>query len=240
MRPLNEVRLGVCEAFFAEGCEPAVAAAVKNAIASLQDHGAHVIPLNFPNMHLGIACYYTIATAEASSNLARFDGVRYGYRTRQPVDIHEMYTMSRGDSFGAEVKRRIMLGTFTLSSGYYDAYYLKALKVRSLIRKDFENAFEQVDAIVSPVAPTTAFAIGAKFSDPLAMYLGDVYTILANLAGLCAISLPCGLDPHGLPIGLQLMARSFGEETLLAIAHQYQCLTEHHAAAPPIAAATTR
>jgi aspartyl-tRNA(Asn)/glutamyl-tRNA(Gln) amidotransferase subunit A len=238
--PLQGVRLGICDEYFGEGCDSDVRDAVKRAIVLLEKNGAEIVAVAMPHMKLGIACYYTIATAEASSNLARFDGVRYGYRTRHPVDIHELYAMSRGDAFGAEVKRRIMLGTFALSSGYYDAYYLKALKVRNLIMRDFEKAFEKADAIVSPVTPTTAFIAGEKATDPLAMYLEDVYTIAANLAGLCAISVPCGTDRAGLPIGLQLMARPFGEEKLLAVAHQYQLLTDHHGATPPIADAAVR
>jgi aspartyl-tRNA(Asn)/glutamyl-tRNA(Gln) amidotransferase subunit A len=184
-------------------------------------------------MKYAIACYYLIATAEASSNLARYDGVHYGHRTEHPEDIIDLYAASRGEGFGNEVKRRIMLGTYALSAGYYDAYYLKALKVRTLIKGDFDRAFEKVDLIVSPVSPTTAFALGEKIDDPLAMYLADIYTISANLAGICAISFPCGFDDQNLPVGLQLMGPHFSEEHLLAIAQQYQLRTEHHTRLPP-------
>ncbi|MCA9253201.1 MAG: Asp-tRNA(Asn)/Glu-tRNA(Gln) amidotransferase GatCAB subunit A, partial [Phycisphaerales bacterium] len=180
----------------------------------------------------GIACYYLIATAEASSNLARYDGVHYGHRSEKAGDIVEMYSASREEGFGAEVKRRIMLGTYALSSGYYDAYYLRAMKVRTLLRRDLENAFKKVDVICSPVTPSTAFKIGEKTSDPLAMYLADVYTITANLAGIPAMSVPCGFDSAGLPIGLQLMGPAFSEAMLLNVAHQYQLNTEHHKRVP--------
>jgi len=201
---------------------------VRSAIAEMEGAGARTVSIHLPHMKFGVACYYIIATAEASSNLARFDGVHYGHRTARPTDAIDVYSSSRGEGFGAEVKRRIMLGTYVLSSGYYDAYYLKALKVRTLIKRDFEAAFQQCDVIASPVAPTTAFAVGEKTEDPLAMYLGDIYTISANLAGLCAMSLPCGFDAKGLPIGLQFMGPAFGEETLLAAAHQFQLLTDYH------------
>jgi len=230
-RPLRGTRLGVSAEYFGEGLDAEVRRAVEAAIEFMHEAGAKVIPIDLPHTKYAIACYYIIAPAEASSNLARFDGVHYGYRTATPADIFDLYASSRGEGLGAEVKRRIMLGTYALSSGYYDAYYLKAMKVRTLIKRDFDRAFEGVDAIVSPVSPTTAFRVGEKSDDPLAMYLSDIYTISANLAGICGISLPCGFDAKGLPIGLQLMGPPFGEEKLLAIAHQYQLRTDHHTAA---------
>lgn len=231
-RPIKGLRLGIADEYFGEGLSASVRQAVTAAIAAMQAAGAQTVPVHLPHMKYGVACYYIIATAEASSNLARFDGVHYGHRTAKPADALDVYASSRGESLGAEVKRRIMLGTYVLSSGYYDAYYLKALKVRTLIKRDFEAAFQSCDLIASPVAPTTAFPIGEKSQDPLAMYLADIYTISANLAGLCAMSLPCGFDVSGLPIGLQLMGPAFSEEVLLAAAHQYQSLTDHHRRRP--------
>ena len=227
------VRIGVSEEYFGEGLDDEVSRSVKTAIDVLKDAGAEIVSIHLPHLKYAIACYYLIATAEASSNLARFDGVRYGFRADKPKDITDLYASSRGQAFGAEVKLRIMLGTFALSSGYYDAYYLKALAVRTLIKRDFEEAFSQVDVIASPVAPTTAFKIGDKSDDPLAMYLSDIYTISANLSGICAMSLPCGFDSNGLPIGLQLMGPPFGEERVLSVGHQYQRLTDHHTKRPP-------
>ncbi|MEK7730667.1 MAG: Asp-tRNA(Asn)/Glu-tRNA(Gln) amidotransferase subunit GatA [Planctomycetota bacterium] len=234
-RPVKGLRIGMSEEYFGEGLDREVREAVQAAIDLMAREGAEVVPIHLPHMKYGIACYYLVATAEASSNLARFDGVRYGHRTPRPSDILDLYESSRGEGFGPEVKRRIMLGTYALSSGYYDAYYLKALKVRTLIKNDFETAFERVDVIASPVAPTTAFRVGEKSSDPLTMYLSDIYTISANLAGICAISVPCGFDSQGLPIGLQLMGPAFGEESLLAIAHQYELRTDWHTRTPEVA-----
>jgi aspartyl-tRNA(Asn)/glutamyl-tRNA(Gln) amidotransferase subunit A len=185
-----------------------------------------------------IAAYYVIATAEASSNLARYDGVHYGHRTENPADYVEVYSKSRQEGFGKEVKRRIMLGTYALSSGYYDAYYLKALKVRNLIRADFVTAFEKCDCIMMPVAPTTAFRIGEKVDDPLQMYLSDIYTIAANLAGIPGISVPCGFDGNALPIGLQILAPAFGEEKLLRIARMFERQTDWHTKRPTITKAS--
>jgi len=207
--------------------------AVMAAVRALEQLGASVVPIHLPHTRYAIACYYIVSTAEASSNLARFDGVHYGYRTPSPADLIDLYSASRGEGFGAEVKRRIMLGTYVLSSGYYDAYYLKALKVRTLIQRDFEQAFESVDVIASPVSPFSAFRVGEKSSDPLAMYLSDIYTISANLAGIPAISLPCGFDGGGLPIGFQLMGPPLAEDRLLRIAHRYQQVTDHHRRQPP-------
>ena len=223
------------ECFVSEGVDPGVLAAVRDAVAELERAGAKVREISLPHTRYAIATYYLIATAEASSNLARFDGVRYGRRSDKPQDILELYIASRGEGLGAEVKRRIMLGTFALSSGYYDAYYLTALKVRTLIKQDFDRAFEHVDLIVSPAAPFTAYPIGEKSEDPLAMYLTDIYTISANLAGICAASIPCGFDAAGLPIGLQLMGPPFGEETVLLAARHFQRSTDFHTKLPPIA-----
>jgi aspartyl-tRNA(Asn)/glutamyl-tRNA(Gln) amidotransferase subunit A len=185
-----------------------------------------------PHLDYATAAYYIIATAEASSNLARYDGVHYGYRTPNPADYVEVYSRSREEAFGKEVKRRIMLGTYALSSGYYDAYYLKALRVRNLIRGDFLRAFEQCDCLMMPVSPTTAFKIGEKMDDPLQMYLSDIYTISANLAGVPSISLPCGFDDDKLPIGLQILTPAFTEEKLLRIARMYESQVDWHTRRP--------
>jgi aspartyl-tRNA(Asn)/glutamyl-tRNA(Gln) amidotransferase subunit A len=234
-RSVKGVRIGISAEYFGEGLDPEVRAAVENAIALLEAQGAELVDIHLPHMKYGIACYYLISTAEASSNLARFDGVHYGFRAAKPADITELYSATRGQALGPEVKRRIMLGTYALSSGYYEAYYLKALKVRTLIKRDFDDAFKKVDVIASPVAPTTAFRIGEKSQDPLAMYLADIYTIAANLAGICAISVPCGFDSRNLPVGVQFMGPALGEETILSLAHQYQMQTDHHRRVPAIA-----
>jgi len=227
------LRFGVPREYFVAGMDPEVEAAVRAAVRVFEGLGAVPVELSLPHTQYVVPAYYLIATAEASSNLARYDGVKYGYRARGPfANLREMYTKTRAEGFGSEVKRRIMLGTYALSSGYYDAYYLKALRVRTLLRRDFEQAFEKVDVIASPVAPTTAFRLGEKIDDPLAMYLGDVYTTSVNLAGIPGISIPCGFDAAGLPIGFQLMGPPFGEETLLAAAHQYQLVTDHHVRSP--------
>jgi aspartyl-tRNA(Asn)/glutamyl-tRNA(Gln) amidotransferase subunit A len=212
------LRIGVPGEYFGEGLAPEVEKAVRAGVEKLRGLGCEVREISLPNSPHAIATYYIVATAEASSNLARYDGVRYGHRARAS-QLLEMYERTRAEGFGAEVKRRIMLGTYALSAGYYDAYYLRAQKVRALIRRDFERAFESVDAVLSPTSPTTAFRLGEKMDDPLAMYLNDVYTVPANLAGLPGISVPCGFDGKGLPIGLQLTGRPFDEETLLRLAH---------------------
>ena len=212
------LRIGVPREYFGEGLHPEVEAAVRAAIEKLRGQGCVVSEISLPNSPHAIATYYIVATAEASSNLARYDGVRYGQRA-QASQLLEMYEKTRAEGFGAEVKRRIMLGTYALSAGYYDAYYLRAQKVRALIRRDFDSAFAGVDAVLSPTSPTTAFKLGEKLDDPLAMYLNDVYTVPANLAGLPGISVPCGFDSRRLPIGLQLIGRPFDEETLLRLAH---------------------
>lgn len=219
------LRIGLPEEYFIAGVQPEVEAAVRRAIDALVDLGAEVRPVSLPNTDKALPVYYLVATAEASANLARFDGVRYGYSAGAD-SILENYRLSRGRGFGAEVKRRIMLGTYALSAGYYDAYYLKAQQVRTLIKQDFERAFEQVDVIASPVAPTTAFRLGEKTDDPLAMYLSDVFTITLNLAGMCGVSVPCGFDRQGLPIGLQIMGPHLGEEIVLRVAHAYEQATD--------------
>jgi len=231
--PVNGLKLGVVPAFNA-GAEPAVQAALNAAIDVYRQAGAEIVEVELPHFDYAIAAYYVIATAEASSNLARYDGVHYGHRTANPADYIEVYSKSREEALGQEVKRRIMLGTYALSSGYYDAYYLKALKVRNLIRGDLIRAFEQCAAIVMPVAPTTAFKIGEKTDDPLQMYLSDIYTISANLAGIPGISIPCGLDEDNLPIGLQVLAPAFSEAKLLRIARMFEAATDWHTKKPAL------
>ncbi len=214
-------RLGIPQEYFGEGLDPEVAAAVQQAIAFYEAQGCEICEVSLPHTQYCLDTYYIIATAEASSNLARYDGIRYGHRTKETVDLVELYSKSRAEGFGAEVKRRIILGTYVLSSGYYDAYYLRAQKVRTLIRQDFLNAFTQVDALLTPTSPVPAFKLGEK-SDPLAMYLCDIYTIGVNLAGLPGISIPCGFTGSGLPIGLQLIGQPFQEAALLRIAQAYE------------------
>lgn len=229
----GKMRIGYAREYFGEGLHPETRAAVEAAIDTYRKLGAEVNEISLPHSAYTIACYYLICTAEASSNLARFDGVRYGHRTKDPADYIDMYSASRDEGFGAEVKRRIMLGTYALSSGYYDAYYLKALKVRTLIKNDFIEAFKKCDVILSPTTPTPAFKLGEKSDNPLEMYLADIYNCAANLAGIPAISIPCGFTQAGLPIGLQFMAPHFAEGQLLQIAHQFQKSTEFHLKAPP-------
>jgi aspartyl-tRNA(Asn)/glutamyl-tRNA(Gln) amidotransferase subunit A len=210
-------RIGVPREYFAEGLDDEVKKAVENCLEKLQGHGAELVEISLPHTKYAVATYYIIATAEASSNLSRYDGVRYGPRRSDNHDLLSLYETTRGELFGTEVKRRIILGTHVLSAGYYDAYYLRAQKVRRLFSEDFAKAFQTVDAIVSPTAPTTAFKINEKVDNPLAMYLNDIYTISANLAGICAISIPIALDKAGLPIGLQLMAKAFNEQALFDV-----------------------
>jgi aspartyl-tRNA(Asn)/glutamyl-tRNA(Gln) amidotransferase subunit A len=227
-------KLGVPREFLAEGIEPEVKANIEAAIDWYRQQGCEIVDISLPHAHLSVPVYYIIATAEASSNLARFDGVRYGHRSAGADDAISLFTKSRGEGFGDEVKRRIILGTYVLSSGYYDAYYLRAQKVRTLIRRDFETAFEQVDAILSPTSPTPAFKRGERSDDPLAMYLSDIYTIAVNLAGLPALSLPSGLTSEGLPIGLQVIGKAFGEADLFAIAHAFEQGHSYHKATPKL------
>jgi aspartyl-tRNA(Asn)/glutamyl-tRNA(Gln) amidotransferase subunit A len=227
------LRLGLPKEYFVEGMQPDVDRAVRAAIRALEGLGAVVEPVSLPHTEYAIATYYLVATAEASSNLARYDGVRYGLRVAAPgTSVGEMYAATREAGFGAEVKRRIVLGTYALSAGYYDAYYLKALQVRTLIARDFAHVFERCDAIVAPVAPTTAFRLGERTDDPLTMYLSDILTISVNLAGLPGVSVPCGLDAAGLPIGLQLIGRPFDEPTLLRIAAAYEATADWHRRSP--------
>ncbi len=223
---LNEdvkgLRIGVSRALMGEGLHLEVRAAIEKSIEVYRDLGAEIVDVDLPHAKYAIAVYYIIATAEASSNLARFDGVRYGFRAENAPALKEMYRKTRDEGFGAEVKRRIMLGTYVLSHGYYDAYYLKAQQVRTLLRKDFAGAFEKCDAVLTPTTPTPAFLFGEKVDDPLAMYLNDIYTVTANLAGVPGISVPCGLSSDGLPIGLQLLGPYWSEAGLLRLAHAYQ------------------
>ncbi|MCX8071425.1 MAG: Asp-tRNA(Asn)/Glu-tRNA(Gln) amidotransferase subunit GatA [Candidatus Binatia bacterium] len=219
---LREIRLAVPRECFGDGVQPEVRDAVESAIRWYQEQGATVTETSLPHTRYAVPTYYLVATAEASSNLARYDGVRFGFRAGEEGGLLSMYSRTRALGFGAEVKRRIMLGTYALSAGYYDAYYLKALKVRTLVRRDFEAAFEKAHIVILPTAPTTAFRLGEKTGDPLQMYLSDIFTIAANLAGLPALSLPCGFDRQDLPIGLQLIARPFCEAQLLAVAHAYE------------------
>ena len=232
-RPIAGLKIAVVPSLNA-GADPAVRGAIEASLKVYQSLGAELVEIAMPHFDYAIAAYYVIATAEASSNLARYDGVHYGHRSAAANDYIEVYSKSRDEAFGAEVKRRIMLGTFALSSGYYDAYYLKALKVRNLIRQDFLKAFEQADCLMLPVSPTTAFKIGEKTDDPLQMYLADVYTIAVNLAGLPGVSIPCGFDEKNLPIGLQIISGPFTEDRLLRIGQMYQTVTDWHTRRPTL------
>ena len=225
---IRGLRIGLPREYFGEGLSAEVARTVEAAVAEFKKLGAEAIDVELPNSKLAVPCYYVLAPAEASSNLARFDGVRYGYRAPQYDDLIDMYGKTRAEGFGAEVKRRIMIGTYALSAGYYDAYYLKAQKLRRLIADDFTRAFERCDVIMGPASPTTAFKLGAKTDDPVAMYLSDIYTISVNLAGLPGMSIPAGFDGQGLPIGLQIIGKYFDEARLLNVAHRYQQVTDWH------------
>jgi aspartyl-tRNA(Asn)/glutamyl-tRNA(Gln) amidotransferase subunit A len=221
-KPAEGLKIGVAQEYLGEGLDPEVRAAVANAVETLAKLGCEIVDVSLPHTEYAIPAYYIVATAEASSNLARFDGVRYGYRAGDAKTLAEMYRRTRDQGFGAEVKRRIMLGTYALSAGYYDAYYLKAQKVRTLLTRDFEAAFKRVDAIVTPTSPTAAFKLGDKVDDPLAMYLADIYTVTANLAGVPGISVPCGETKQKLPIGLQILGKHFDEGTILRVAAAYE------------------
>jgi aspartyl-tRNA(Asn)/glutamyl-tRNA(Gln) amidotransferase subunit A len=221
-KPIKGMRIGVPKEYFGEGLDAEVRTSVEAAIQTLAKAGAEIAEISLPHTDYAIPCYYIIAPAEASSNLARFDGVRYGYRAPNAKTLSEMYRRTRDRGFGAEVKRRILLGTYALSAGYYDAYYRKAQQVRALLAKDFAQAFTKVDAIVGPTAPTVAFKLGQKTDDPIAMYLNDIYTVTANLVGIPGISVPCGYSKEGLPIGLQILGKHFDEATVLRIAHVYE------------------
>ena len=233
-RDLKKLRIGVPRQYFAEGLDPEVEAAVRQTIDVLKELGAEIRDVELPMTGSAIATYYLIATAEASSNLARYDGVKYGLRAKQTKDLLDLYVKTRQEGFGPEVKRRIMLGTYALSAGYYDAYYGKAQAVRTLIRKDFESVFEDVDLMVTPVTPTPAFKLGEKLQDPLQMYLSDIYTISVNLAGNPAMSLPCGFSKAGLPIGVQLIARPFEEDLMIRGAYAYEQVTNWRTKRPAI------
>lgn len=231
-QPLAGLKIGLPREFFGPGLVGDTAKAVEAAIGQLRAMGAETVQVGLPNSKLSVAAYYVLAPAEASSNLSRFDGVRYGYRTPEYGDLTDMYEKTRAEGFGSEVKRRIMIGAYVLSHGYYDAYYIQAQRLRRLIANDFTTAFKECDVILSPTAPSTAFKLGEKTADPVEMYLSDIYTIAVNLAGLPGMSLPCGFDAQGLPIGMQLIGNYFDEARMLGVAHQYQLATDWHARAP--------
>ena len=230
-KPLDGLRIGLPKEFFGEGLDADVNAVVKESLEQYKKMGAELIDIELPNSHLSVPVYYVVAPAEASANLSRFDGVRYGYRCKDPVDLYDLYARTRCEGFGAEVKRRILVGTYALSAGYYDAYYLKAQKLRHLISDDFEKAFEKVDVIMGPTSPSTAFNIGEKSDDPISMYLSDIYTIAVNLAGLPGMSVPAGFV-DGKPVGLQIIGNYFKESQILNVAHQYQQVTDWHRQIP--------
>jgi len=227
------LRIGLPEEFFAKGASPDVVRAVEAAVGEFRKLGCETVEVSLPNMKLSVPVYYVLAPAEASSNLARFDGVRYGYRAPEYTDILDLYKKSRAQGFGQEVKRRILIGTYVLSHGYYDAYYIQAQRVRRLIARDFAEVFKRCDVIMGPTSPTTAFRVGEKMGDPVQMYLNDIYTIPANLAGLPGLSVPCGFDAKGLPVGLQMIGNYFAEAKMLGIAHQFQQATDWHTRMPP-------
>jgi len=230
-KPLDGLRIGIPVEHFSDGLDSEVEKAIRAAIAEFEKLGAVVKEVNLDNSHLSVSAYYVIAPAEASANLSRYDGVRYGYRCDNPVDLEDMYKRTRSEGFGAEVKRRIMVGTYALSAGYYDAYYIKAQKIRRLIKNDFQKAFEEVDVIMGPTSPHTAFPIGSKNDDPVTMYLEDIYTIAVNLAGLPGLSIPAGLV-NNLPVGLQIVGKDFAESQLLNVAHKFQQVTDWHTRQP--------
>jgi len=234
-KPLSGIRIGLPREYFGEGVDAEVGAAIEAALAELRRLGATTVEVSLPAVKHAVPVYYVIAPAEASSNLSRFDGVRYGHRTARYDDLNDMYRKTRAEGFGAEVKRRILVGTYVLSHGYYDAYYLKAQQVRRLIANDFARAFAQCDVIAGPTAPSAAFRIGTKSDDPVQMYLNDIFTVAANLTGMPAMSIPCGFAGSGLPIGLQLQADHFREALLLDVAHRYQQATDWHAREPKLA-----
>jgi aspartyl-tRNA(Asn)/glutamyl-tRNA(Gln) amidotransferase subunit A len=229
--PLQGLKIGLPKEYFGEGLDAGVAAAIEAALDEYRKLGASLVDISLPNTHLSVPAYYVVAPAECSSNLSRFDGVRFGHRASEPKDLEDLYTRSRGEGFGDEVKRRILVGTYALSAGYYDAYYLQAQKVRRLIRDDFLRAFEQVDVIMGPTAPSVAFRLGEKADDPISMYLSDIYTIAVNLAGLPAMSIPAGFS-EGLPVGLHVVGNYFEEARLLNVGHRFQQATDWHAHSP--------
>jgi aspartyl-tRNA(Asn)/glutamyl-tRNA(Gln) amidotransferase subunit A len=231
-QPVAGLRLGVPKEYFAEGLDADVARAVQSGIVELEKLGCTVVEVSLPQTRLCVPAYYVLAPAEASSNLARYDGVRYGYRAPEYGDLRDLYMKSRAQGFGEEVKRRILIGTYVLSHGYYDAYYLQAQKVRRLIAQDFADAFTRCDVIVGPTAPSVAFALGAKTSDPVQMYLSDIYTIGVNLAGLPGMSIPCGFGAHDRPVGRQIIGNYFDEARMLSVAHRFQQATDWHMRMP--------
>jgi aspartyl-tRNA(Asn)/glutamyl-tRNA(Gln) amidotransferase subunit A len=233
-QPLKGLKIGLPKEYFAAGLAPDVAQAIETALAEYKKLGAQTVEVSLPNTQLSILVYYVLAPAEASSNLSRYDGVRYGYRAPEYTDLMDMYKKTRAQGFGAEVKRRILIGTYVLSAGYYDAYYLKAQKLRRLIAQDFIEAFKQCDVIMGPTAPTTAFNLGEKSDDPVSMYLSDIYTIAVNLAGLPGMSIPAGFGANGRPVGLQIVGNYFAEAKMLNVAHQYQLATDWHLRAPQV------
>jgi aspartyl-tRNA(Asn)/glutamyl-tRNA(Gln) amidotransferase subunit A len=232
---IKGLKIGIPKEYMvAGGIDHEVYTAIQESINVMKGMGAEVVEVTLPHTDYAVATYYILATSEASSNLARYDGVKYGFRAENPVDLLDMYKQSRSQGFGPEVKRRIMLGTYALSSGYYDAYYKKAQQARTLIKRDFDEAFKQVDIIVTPTAPTAAFKLGEKTDDPLQMYLSDIFTISINLAGIPGLSLPCGLTRERLPIGLQILGRHFDEETVLRAAYSYEQATDWHTRKPTL------
>ncbi len=234
-RNLSGLKIGIPREYFTSGIDPEVEVSIQEAIKTLESLGMEKVEISLPHLQYSVATYYIIACAEASANLSRYDGVRYGYRSKNSDNLLEMYMNSRQEGFGEEVKRRIMLGTFVLSAGYYDAYYLKGQKVRTLIKQDFENAFNQCDVIIAPNSPITAFKLKERLNDPIKMYLSDIYTLSANLAGVPGISIPCGISKkNGMPIGIQLMSKHFDEESLIAVGHQFQLNTDHHLKQPSL------
>ena len=234
-KPIKGLRVGLPREYFVGGLDKEVEASIRAAVAELQNLGAEIVDVTLPHTEAAVSVYYILAPAEASSNLARYDGIRYGYRTEKPKDLMDLYCRTRSEGFGQEVKRRILIGTYVLSSGYYDAFYLKAQKVRTLIAKDFKEAFAtKCDVIACPASPTTAFKIGEKVSDPLEMYLNDIFTIPVNLAGLPGMTIPCGFDSKKLPIGLQLIGKPFDEETLFRVGYAYEGATPWHTMLPPL------
>ena len=233
-RPVQGLRIGLPKEFFGSGAAPDVVKAVEAAVAEFKKLGCTTVDVSLSNMGLSVPVYYVLAPAEASSNLSRFDGVRYGHRAADYTNLNDMYEKTRAEGFGAEVKRRILIGTYVLSHGYYDAYYIRAQKLRRLIAQDFTEAFKQCDVIMGPTSPTTAFKLGEKAADPVQMYLSDIYTIAVNLAGLPGMSIPCGFDGAGLPVGLQIIGNYFSEARMLNVAHQYQMMTDWHVHAPKL------
>jgi aspartyl-tRNA(Asn)/glutamyl-tRNA(Gln) amidotransferase subunit A len=231
--PLSGLRIGLPREFFAAGAAADVINAVERAVDEYRKLGCEMVEVSLPNMALSVPVYYVLAPAEASSNLSRFDGVRYGYRAKDYRNLDDMYEKTRAEGFGAEVRRRILIGTYVLSHGYYDAYYIRAQKLRRLIAQDFSAAFTQCDVIMGPTSPSTAFRIGEKAGDPVQMYLSDIYTIAVNLAGLPGMSIPCGFDSGALPVGLQIIGNYFSEARMLNVAHQYQQVTDWHERMPP-------